>query len=120
MAERDAPKTGERLGPKQVNGLGRNTHTFQGGPIGILPRWSPDGRRIVFSSRVKGNRDLYLTDSDGSNTIRLTSEPSQEEFPSWSGDGRWICFRSDRTGRGQIWKIPAAGGQPQQVTTGDG
>jgi len=36
---------------------------------------------------------------------------------SWSGDGKWIYFRSDRTGRNEIWRIPFAGGPPEQVTT---
>jgi hypothetical protein len=39
---------------------------------------------------------------------------------NWSQDGRWIYYRSDRTGRHEIWKTPAGGGDAVQVTHGGG
>jgi dipeptidyl aminopeptidase/acylaminoacyl peptidase len=33
--------------------------------------------------------------------------------------GRWVAYRSDVTGRSQIWKVPAGGGWPEQITFGD-
>src|SRR5262249_61160257 len=47
---------------------------------------------------------------------RLTTEPFENNVPSWSRDGRWIYFASNRSGTGQIWKMPAEGGQAAQVT----
>ena len=37
---------------------------------------------------------------------------------AWSHDGKWIYFASDRGGgqTEQIWKVPAGGGEPIQVT----
>jgi hypothetical protein len=40
--------------------------------------------------------------------------------PRWSRDGRWIYFNSDRSGRYEIWKVPAEGGEAIQVTTNGG
>jgi Tol biopolymer transport system component len=41
--------------------------------------------------------------------------------PTWSRDGRWIYFSSDRSGSEfQIWKVPATGGGPVQVTQNGG
>ena len=93
--------------------------TFQNGPVVTSPQWSPDGERLVFSSQVGGNRDIYIINADGSKSARLTWEPSKEEEPSWSRDGRWIYFRSDRTGIGQIWKMPPEGGSAVRVTAGE-
>jgi dipeptidyl aminopeptidase/acylaminoacyl peptidase len=84
------------------------------------PRWSPDGKRIVFASVQSSNRDLYTVSPDGSSQRRLTSAPSEEGRPSWSRDGRWIYFYCDRTGQTEIWKIPAEGGEMVQVTKGGG
>jgi hypothetical protein len=69
---------------------------------------------------VGEQRDIYLIDADGSNSTRLTHEPSLEDNPSWSADGRWIYFRSDRGGLNRIWKASATGGPAVQVTEGEG
>jgi Tol biopolymer transport system component len=36
--------------------------------------------------------------------------------PSWSRDGHWIYFASNRSGKYQVWKMPAKGGEASQVT----
>jgi Tol biopolymer transport system component/DNA-binding winged helix-turn-helix (wHTH) protein len=85
------------------------------------PRWSPDGRWIAFDSRscapgADGNPDIYLISADGRQPTRLTTDQAEDVAPSWSRDGRWIYFCSNRGGSMQIWKMPATGGQPVQVT----
>jgi Tol biopolymer transport system component len=51
------------------------------------PDWSPDGSRIVFAGRRKGEDvELYLIASEGAGAwIQLTSDPAQESSPSWVG-----------------------------------
>jgi dipeptidyl aminopeptidase/acylaminoacyl peptidase len=78
--------------------------------------WSPDGSRIVFTSRRKGHLDLYIKDAVGamgSETALLTNE--LDKFPtSWSPDGRFILFsaRGPDTA-GDAWILPMIGaGKP--------
>jgi hypothetical protein len=54
---------------------------------------------------------------DGGAPQRITSDPTAETRPSWSRDGRWIYFSSDRSGRPEVYRVPAEGGPAQQVTT---
>jgi Tol biopolymer transport system component len=42
--------------------------------------------------------------------------PTVDTIPGWSADGKWIYFSSTRSGRSEIWKVPAAGGQAVQMT----
>jgi Tol biopolymer transport system component len=80
------------------------------------PRWSPDGERIVFHSNPLGQGDVFVISAAGGSPRNLTSHPANDSFPSFSRDAKWIYFSSDRDGgQRQIWKMPAAGGNPVQV-----
>ena len=96
------------------------------GPLAGSPRWSPDGKQIVFDCRPEGNADIYVVSAEGGQWRRLTDDPAEDIVPSWSRDGRWIYFSSNRpaegksgegrSGRLQIWKMPADGGAAIQMT----
>lgn len=64
------------------------------------PSWTPDGKRIVFSSNYKnprsGNFDLYLIDKDGSNLEQLTFDNAFDGFPMFSPDGKKLVWASNR------------------------
>ena len=62
------------------------------------PSWSPDGKRIVFSSERDGNYELYVMDANGKNQQRLTDNDFYDRGPSWSPDGKRIAFISKREG----------------------
>ena len=96
--------------PTQLtHGPGRN----QGSPT-----WSPDGRWIAFDSQeTDGTMDIYVIESSGGRPRRITSGPSNDIHPTWSRDGQWIYCRSDRTGRGEIWRVPSSEGEGEQVTS---
>jgi hypothetical protein len=57
---------------------------------------------------------------EGGPPRRLTDDPAANVLPTWSRDGNWIYFQSTRTGRPEIWKMPAAGGTATQITWGGG
>lgn len=85
------------------------------------PRWSPDGTWIAFDSLGEDGRwHIYAIDASGGRPRRITSEPYNEVSASWSRDGKSVYFRSDHTGRNQIWRVPFAGGPPEQITTDGG
>ena len=59
-------------------------------------------------------------DAAGSAPRRITFGPSNDAIPFWSRDGKWLYFRSDRAGHLEIWRVPFAGGPPEQVTRNGG
>jgi len=58
--------------------------------------------------------------ADGGVPRRLTTDPANDRWPCWSHDGQSIYFRSSRSGSGEIWKVPAAGGNAVRITRTEG
>jgi len=80
------------------------------------PAWSPDGRRLVFSSGGTGEGDLYLVDADGANLERLTSTPEPDLSPDWSPDGSRVVFSRNVPSGTQLWIVDVATGAETQLT----
>ena len=64
------------------------------------PSWTPDGKRIIFSSNYKnprgGNFDLYLINADGTSLEQITFDEAFDGFPMFSPDGKKLVWASNR------------------------
>ncbi len=88
------------------------------------PAVSPDGGKVVYTVRTtdmgknRGHTDLYLVDLRAADPTpqRLTSDAASSTDPEWSPNGDAIYFLSARSGSGQVWRVPAAGGDAVRVT----
>lgn len=73
------------------------------------PNFSPDGRRIVFSTSRNDDYEIYVAQADGSNPQRLTTSPKQDLRPRFSPDGSRIAFTSNRDGNYEVYVMQADG-----------
>ena len=88
------------------------------------PAWSPDGKRIAFSSNRDGNTEVYVMNTDGTNPINLTNHPAADGGPDWSPDGTRIAFSSNRDGNWEkkpndnweVYVMNADGANPINLT----
>jgi eukaryotic-like serine/threonine-protein kinase len=85
------------------------------------PRFSPDGREIAFAASLGGPYgELEIVNPESGEVRQLTDDGALVLSPAWSADGRYIYFASSRGGTLNIWKITANGGEPEQITSGQG
>jgi tricorn protease len=87
--------------------------------------WAPDGKKLVFVSDRNGQEDLYLLESDDSDSTdiakahrfkvkRLTETPDAESDAKFSPDGKRIAYLRS----GQLWTMAADGTDVKTVVKG--
>ena len=84
--------------------------------------WTPQGR-VVFSSFEGGQYDIWIMNADGTGRQRLTSDAFNDSLPAVSPDGRHVVFISNRPQAdnvARLWRMDIDGGNPVQLTAGNG
>jgi Tol biopolymer transport system component len=72
-------------------GGGKATRITDGMAMDAQPRWSPDGRQIVFISDRDGSDDVWTIAADGKSPRQITkTDRTQFLSPEWAPDGRYI------------------------------
>jgi len=82
---------------------GSNQHQITNlGGANFAPYYTPDGKRIIFSSNYKNPRsrnfDLYLVNLDGTGLEQVTTHPEFDGFPMFSPDGKQLVWAANRSG----------------------
>ena len=60
--------------------------------------------------------DIWVSDRNGANPVRLTAHPADEFAPAFSPDGKWIAFSARYDGNTNVYVIAVGGGQPKRLT----
>lgn len=87
----------------------------------MQPRFSPDGKAIVFTSDRGGGDNVWVMDADGGNPRAISAEPFRLlNNPVWSPDGQYVAARKHFTSRrslgaGEIWLYHVSGGKGVQL-----
>jgi serine/threonine protein kinase len=86
----------------------------------IMPLFSPDGSRVLFSSNRDGRLDLYTVSSSGGGSETLVLKDNKLKFPSdWTRDGKFIIYTGGLPeappGDNVIWALPVSTGKPPVV-----
>jgi len=94
----------------------------QGKAMEVQPRFSPDGKKICFTSDAGGGDNVWVMDKDGSNAKQITKENFRLlNNGVWTPDGNYIIARKHFTstrslGAGEMWMYHINGGGGLQLT----
>lgn len=94
---------------------GKATAVTQGIAFDSHPRWSPDGKKILFSSDRSGAENIWWIDLEKKDTFQVTKERDQN-FPSaaWTPDGDYIVYSKGKMNV-QLYLVHKDGGAGTQL-----
>jgi Tol biopolymer transport system component len=80
--------------------------------------FSRDGKLLAFSASSPASRQsqVYLAQGDGSGA-RLMTPLAPSYFHGWSPDAKWLAFVGQREGKFTLFRVPAAAGPEERLTT---
>jgi Tol biopolymer transport system component len=80
-------------------------------------RYSPDGKRLAFTSMRSESYRLWVCDADGTNAARVPGVDHAVYFaPTWSPDGRFLAYDAGPEGNYDVYVVGADGGTPRRLT----
>lgn len=102
----------------QMDKQGSNNREVVSGPARyVFPAVSPDGRTLVYSQNEIGYSQLSLMNLESKVSTLLTPNTDVATDPRITPDGRWVVFTAAKGDEPySLWRLPAAGGQPVQLT----
>ncbi|MBN8691536.1 MAG: PD40 domain-containing protein [Armatimonadetes bacterium] len=84
--------------------------------IDSSPRFTPDGKQIIFSSTRYGNSDLFSIAPDGTGLKRLSYDSATEVPYSITPDGKYVIGHTAAWGRINMFAMPVSGGDLIRLT----
>jgi hypothetical protein len=78
------------------------------------PYFTPDGRSILFTSRINdAQTDIYRYDVRSNKTTRLTQTPESEYSPTPAPGGGFSVIRVEADSTQRLWRFSATGTDPR-------
>jgi Tol biopolymer transport system component len=82
--------------------------------LGCASRTGPP--LLAYTAAKGGAQEVYLYDTGSGEQRQLTFTRGLKESPAFSADGKWVLYACDSDGDWEIYRVPAEGGEVEQLT----
>jgi Tol biopolymer transport system component/DNA-binding winged helix-turn-helix (wHTH) protein len=94
-------------------------------PLELIPssraqydaQYSPDGKRIAFTSHRSGLQGVWISNEDGSNLVQISDPNVMSGNPQWSPDGAKIAFDSFSRDNWEVYVADLTERKPRKLVT---
>lgn len=84
------------------------------------PAWSPDGKKIAYSAKNSGERQIWIYDVENHTEQQLTDGKGNKESPSWAPDSLHLVFHAFTKEGCDLYMINMNQPTPVRLTSGSG
>lgn len=84
------------------------------------PSWSPDGKKIAYSSMTEGTRQIWLYDLEKKEEVQLTFGKFHKENPCWAPNSLHIVYNTASADSSDLYMINLIDKEPVKFTQGPG
>lgn len=89
-------------------------------PENTCPNWSPDGKKLAYSAKIDGVRQIFIYDFETKEESQLTSGKSHKENPCWAPDSFHIVFNTADTHSSELHLVNLNQSACHKITSGPG
>ena len=84
------------------------------------PAWSPDGKKIAYSAKNQGDRQIWIYDIERDKEEQLTEGKGGKESPSWAPDSLHLVFHGYSAENADIYLVNLNQPKPVKISSGPG
>lgn len=96
---------------------GRNSYRLtHDESIALSPDWSPDGRKLVFTSYKDHNPDVHMIDLKEKTYVRISGYIGLNTTPAFSPDGKTLALTLSKSGNPEVYLLELKSGELTRLT----
>jgi TolB protein len=84
------------------------------------PAWSPDGKKLAYSAKTEGIRQIWIYNFETEEEIQLTTGSEIKENPAWAPDSLHLVYNTENEESCELYILSIQNPDPLLISKGTG